>query len=172
MVSLSNHEEQALESLMSQHRERRRLAYPADQLFDLVADVESYPKFLPWCSEAKIVGRETKDGRAVLIADLVISFKVHKERFRSEVTLDRAARVIDTRYVDGPFKHMQSQWRFEPDGEAATMVGFSIDFQFKNRALQMLIGLLFEEAVRRIVSAFEDRARVLYGRKRFAGMSG
>ena len=142
------------------------MPYAADRLFDLVADVASYPKFLPWCSDAEVISREAKDGREVMLADLTISFKVHKERFRSEVTLDRAARTIGTRYIDGPFKHMVSEWRFEPASESATDVGFFIDFQFKSRALQMLIGLLFEEAVKRIVSAFESRARALYGRQR------
>lgn len=149
---------------MSTHRERRRMSYAADRLFDLVADVSSYPKFLPWCSDAAIISREERDGYEVMIADLTISFKIHKERFRSEVTLDHAACRIATRYIEGPFKRMVSEWRFEPEGERATNVNFSIDFEFRSRTLQMLIGVLFEQAVRRIVSAFESRARALYGR--------
>jgi coenzyme Q-binding protein COQ10 len=149
---------------MSKHREKKRLPYTADQMFDLVADVANYPKFLPWCSEARILSRDTKDGVETMIADLVISFKVYRERFRSEVKIDRSARKIGTRYLDGPFKYMLSEWRFTPAGEGACDVEFDIDFEFKNRALQMLIGIVFEEAVRRMVAAFEGRARVLYGR--------
>ena len=148
---------------MSTHHEKKRLPYSADQMFDLVADVASYPKFLPWCSEALILSREVKNGTETMIADLVISFKVYRERFRSDVILDRAARKITTRYLDGPFKHMESEWRFNFVGETACDVDFEIDFEFKNRMLQTLIGVVFAEAVRRMVAAFEGRARALYG---------
>lgn len=141
------------------------MPYPADQLFDLVADVESYPKFLPWCTQARVISREARGEIIVMLADMTISFKVHRETFRSEVTLDHEKRTIGTRYINGPFKRMISEWRFEPAGESATNVNFYIDFEFKNRALQMLIGLLFEEAVRRIVSAFETRAQALHNKK-------
>ena len=150
---------------MASHRERRLMPFPADQLFNLVADVESYPKFLPWCSDAQVISREARGSVIVMQADMTISFKVHREKFRSEVTLDHEARVIGTRYVNGPFKRMISEWRFEPAGERATNVNFFIDFEFRNHALQMLIGLLFEEAVRRIVAAFATRAEALYGKK-------
>jgi coenzyme Q-binding protein COQ10 len=140
------------------------MSFPADQLFDLVADVESYPQFLPWCSGARVISREARGGKTIMLADMTISFKIHQETFRSEVTLDREARTIGTRYVNGPFKRMVSEWRFEPAGERATNVNFFIDFEFRNRALQMLIGLLFEEAVRRIVAAFASRAEAIYGK--------
>ena len=140
------------------------MPFPADQLFDLVADVESYPKFLPWCSEARVISREARDSKTIMLADMTISFKVHKETFRSEVTLDREARTIGTRYVTGPFKRMISEWHFEPASDKATNVKFFIDFEFRNRALQMLIGLLFEEATRRIVGAFATRAAAVYGK--------
>ena len=141
------------------------MPYAADQLFDLVSDVESYPKFLPWCSAARVISREARGAVIVMLADMTISFKVHQETFRSEVTLDHEKRTIGTRYISGPFKRMISEWRFEPAGERSTNVNFCIDFEFKNRALQMLIGLLFEEAVRRIVSAFEARAHALYNKR-------
>ena len=150
---------------MASHRERRVMPFPADQLFDLVADVESYPKFLPWCSGARVISREAQDGKTIMLADITISFKVHQETFRSEVTLDREARTIGTRYINGPFRRMISEWRFEAQGERATNVNFFIDFEFRNRALQMLIGLLFEEATRRIVGAFAARAEAIYGKR-------
>jgi len=150
---------------VAEHRERRLMPFPADQLFDLVADVESYPKFLPWCSGARVISREALGSKTIMLADMTISFKVHQETFRSEVTLDPEARTIGTRYINGPFKRMISEWRFEPAGERAANVSFFIDFEFRNRALQMLIGLLFEEATRRIVGAFASRAEKLYGKR-------
>src|SRR5262249_12043633 len=146
------------EMAVASHRERRLMTFSPDQLFDLVADVESYPKFLPWCSDARVISREARGNVVVMLADMTISFKVHKETFRSEVTLDHERHVIGTRYVNGPFKRMVSEWCFEPAGARATNVNFFIDFEFRNRALQMLIGIVFEEATRRIVSAFATRA--------------
>lgn len=135
-------------------------------MFDLVADIESYPQFLPWNSAARIRSRETSpDGSEEIAADLVISFKVFRERFGSRVVLWPQAEPlrIDTEYLDGPFKHMRSGWIFTDRPGGGCHVEFFVDFEFRNAILQKLIGVVFHEAMVRIVRAFEARAKVLYG---------
>jgi coenzyme Q-binding protein COQ10 len=143
---------------MPTHAEHRRLPYRADQLFDLVADVERYPEFLPWCTGARI--RERKDN--VIIADLLIGFRMFRERFTSKVTLIRPDR-IDVSYSEGPFRYLDNHWSFEPQADGGCVIDFYVDFEFRSRLLQGLIGVLFNEAVRRMVAAFEGRAKQLYG---------
>ena len=132
-------------------------------MYDLVADVGRYPEFLPWCAAARI-RRETPqaDGSVLMEADLVISFKVFREQFGSRVVLWPEARKIDTEYLDGPFRYMKSNWAFR-DVEGGCEVSFFVDFEFKNAMLQGIIGLVFNEAMQRIVRAFERRAAELYG---------
>lgn len=149
---------------MPKHHEIRKLPWAARQMYDLVADVESYPQFLPWNAAARIRRRTSQDdGRMLMEADLVISFKVFRERFGSRVLLDPAALRIDTEYLDGPFKYMKSTWAFRDLPEGGSEVEFNVDFEFRNAILQGVIGLVFNEAMQRIVRAFEDRARKLYG---------
>jgi len=149
------------------HRDSRNLPYSARQMYDLVADIESYPQFLPWNSAARIRTRTTRaDGAEEIAADLVISFKVFRERFGSRVVLwpeQDGVWKIDTEYLDGPFKYMRSGWSFKDRPEGGCHVEFFVDFEFKNAILQRLIGVVFHEAMSRIVRAFEDRARKLYG---------
>jgi len=147
---------------MPKHHETRKLPYSAQQMFDLVADVESYPEFIPWISAARITSRRDTDPGEVLEVDLVISFKVFRERFRSRVTLDPAAMRIDTEYLDGPFKHMDSTWRFS-DAEGGCEVLFDVDFEFRSRLLGAAASTFFYDAMQRIVRAFERRAAELYG---------
>ncbi len=142
--------------------EKKLLPYTAAQMYDLVADVESYPKFLPWNSAARIRSRKNMGNHQVMEADLVISFKVFRERFGSRVTLWPEAKKINTEYLDGPFKYLHSNWMFT-DMEGGCEVDFFVDFEFKNIILQKLIGVVFGEAMRRTMRAFEDRAKVLYG---------
>lgn len=149
---------------MPTHSECRNLPYTAQQMYDLVADVGAYPEFLPWTSAARIRSRDPRpDGSVVLTADLVISFKVFRERFGSRVVLWDADRRIDTEYLDGPFKYMKSNWAFHDRPEGGCSVDFFVDFEFKNRILQGVIGVVFGEAMQRVVKAFEDRAAALYG---------
>lgn len=149
---------------MPTHNETRRMPYSAQQMYDLVADVWQYPQFLPWCAAARIRSVTPRDdGSEVMEADLVISFKVFRERFGSRVTLWPAARKIDTEYLDGPFRYMKSNWAFKEAGEDACEVTFFVDFEFRNAVLQGIIGLVFNEAMQRIVRAFERRAAQLYG---------
>lgn len=131
-------------------------------MYGLVADIESYPKFLPWNSAARIRSRRPIDGGEVIEADLVISFKVFRERFGSRVTLWPEAMKIDTEYLDGPFRYMRSDWAFR-DAPGGCEVEFQVDFEFRNAILQGIIGVVFNEAMHRVVRAFEARARALYG---------
>jgi len=149
---------------MPTHSETRTLPYTARQMYDLVADVARYPEFLPWTAAARIRSRTPhEDGSELIEADLVISFKVFRERFGSRVRLDPAAMTIDTSYLDGPFRHMHSQWAFRDVGEGRCEVAFFVDFEFRNAILQKVIGVVFDEAMRRVVRAFEARAAALHG---------
>lgn len=147
---------------MPTHAETRILPYSAQQMYDLVADVANYPKFLPWTAAARIKSVEDKGDHSVMDADLVISFKVFRERFTSRVILWPARKHIDTEYLDGPFKYMKSNWSFS-DVEGGCEVSFFVDFEFRNAILQKIIGVVFNEAMQRVVKAFEKRAEALYG---------
>jgi coenzyme Q-binding protein COQ10 len=150
---------------MPTHAENRRMPYSARQMYALVADVASYPEFLPWCQAARIRSvTPLPDGTGeVMAADLVISFKLFRERFGSRVTLRPAEYKIDVEYLDGPFRYLNNHWRFIPAGDAACDAEFFVDFEFRSSVLQALIGVVFNEAMHRIVRAFELRAAALYG---------
>lgn len=151
---------------MPTHQETRKMPYTAAQMYDLVADVARYPEFLPWCAAARIRSRTPMGEAEVMIADLVISFKVFRERFGSKVTLYPQITKIDTEYLDGPFKFLKSTWSFrdcEGAGASGCEVEFFVDFEFRNAILRGVIGVVFNEAMQRIVRAFERRAAVLYG---------
>ena len=144
---------------MPTHAEQRLLPYRPEQLFDLVADIERYPEFLPWCVACRV---NRRDG-AVVWGDLMVGFKVFRETFTSKVTLDRPDR-IHVEYVDGPFRYLNNHWRFVPeDGGKATTIDFYIDFEFRSRLLQKVATTVFNEAVRRMVGAFETRAHEVFG---------
>lgn len=147
---------------MPTHSETRFLPYSPQQMYDLVADVASYPQFLPWCAAARVKSVVPYDDKQVMTADLVISFKVFRERFGSRVVLCPEMKEIDTEYVDGPFRYMKSTWKFD-EAEGGCDVSFFVDFEFKNAILQGIIGVVFNEAMQRIVRAFERRAKELYG---------
>ncbi len=142
---------------MPTHAERQLVRYRPDQLFDLVADVGRYPEFLPWCVGARVRSRTETE----VVADLTIGFGPFRESFTSRVTLDRPRRVR-VRYERGPFRYLNNQWDFIPHA-AGTEVAFFVDFEFRSRLLQAAIGVVFNEAVRRMVNAFSRRAQKLYG---------
>ncbi|MBM3488331.1 MAG: type II toxin-antitoxin system RatA family toxin [Alphaproteobacteria bacterium] len=142
---------------MPSHAETRVLPYAPEAMYDLVADIDRYPEFLPWCTGVRIFRR---DGN-VVFADLMVGFKMVRETFTSKVTLSRSER-IDVEYLRGPFRHLKNHWVFRPHPSGCE-IDFYIDFDFRSRVLQALIGALFHEAVRRMVTAFEARARDLYG---------
>ena len=136
-------------------------------MFDLVADVERYPEFVPLCKALKIrQRRQNGDGTETVVADMTVSFKLVRETFASEVTLDRAGRKINVRYLRGPFSNLENRWTFEPKGEEACDVGFFIAYEFKSRMLAMLMGTMFDAAFAKFSMAFEKRADVVYGRPR------
>lgn len=147
---------------MPSHSEIRHLPFTAQQMYDLVADVGHYPEFLPWCSAARIRSTIQRDDAMILEADLVVSFKVFRERFGSRVTLYPKDQKIVTEYLDGPFRYLSSTWSFAT-AEGGCEVSFYVDFEFKNAILQGIIGVVFNEAMQRIVKAFERRASELYG---------
>jgi coenzyme Q-binding protein COQ10 len=149
---------------MPTHAEKRYLPYRPKQLFDLVAGVDKYPEFLPWCKASRITRREGD----TFYADLVVAFKVFRERFSSRVHVDPMDHRIDVDYINGPFKYLKNHWKFIEAEDGGTIIDFYVDFEFKSKVLQKLIGLLFEQAVHRMVSAFEVRARDLYGEQRAA----
>lgn len=148
---------------MPKHHEIKTLPYSAQQMYDLVADVASYPQFLPWNSAARITSRTPIERGEKMEADLVISFKVFRERFASRVMLYPGEKRIDTEYLDGPFKYMKSTWGFKDRDGGGCDVEFFVDFEFRNAILQGIIGMVFNDAMQRIVRAFERRAAVLYG---------
>jgi len=138
-------------------------------MFDLVADVERYPEFVPLCSALKVRQRMTKpDGTEVLVADMTVSFKLVKESFTSRVTLDRANQKILVEYLQGPFSKLENRWTFEPRGEAVCDVGFFLAYEFKSRMLALLMGSMFDAAFARFSIAFEKRADAIYGRRKLA----
>ena len=155
---------------MPHHHERRKLPYSPQQMYDLVADVASYPRFLPWTAAARVRSVEDRGDHAVMLADLVISFKVFRETFGSRVVLRPEDRVIETSYIDGPFRHMDSTWRFHevPGEPQCCEIEFEVDFEFKSRLLQGAANMFFQDAMQRVVRAFERRAAELHGAGRGA----
>ena len=148
---------------MPTHSETRHLPYSAQQMYDLVADVAQYPQFLPWCAAARIRNIVPEGNARRMDADLVISFKVFREKFGSRVLLWDEEKKIDTEYLDGPFRYMKSTWAFRDVDGGGCEVDFFVDFEFRNAVLQSIIGVVFNEAMQRIVRAFERRAAALYG---------
>ena len=144
---------------MPTHAEKKFLPYTPTELFDLVADMERYPEFLPWCVGTRIRSREGN----VVVSDMIIGYKAFRERFTSRVVLDRPTR-IDVAYTEGPFKYLTNHWIFRAE-ENGTTIDFFVDFEFRSRILQALIGVVFNEAVRIMVNAFERRAEVVYGKR-------
>ena len=151
---------------MPSFRTDKRLPFTPRQMFDLVADVERYPQFLPLCEALVVRSRETKDGKDILVADMTAGYQAIRETFRSRVTINPVALTVDAVGVPnspGPFSSIENRWRFAPAPEGCA-VAFSITYEFKSMILQMLVGALFERAFRRYVRAFEERAEQIYGR--------
>ncbi len=143
---------------MPTHAERRKMPYTPAQMFDLVAAVDVYPEFLPWCLASRITKREGD----VFYADLIIGYKMIREKFGSRVTALRPDH-IHVEYLSGPMKYLSNHWRFLPEPDGGCIIDFYVEFEFKNPVLQKLIAMFFEEAVKRMVGAFEARAKALYG---------
>ena len=151
---------------MPQFETRRPVPHTPEQMYDLVADVERYPEFLPLCEGLVVRSRKERDGKELLVADMTVGYKAIRETFTSRVTLDPDSRVILVEYLQGPFRHLQNRWRFVdvPGQAGAAEVHFFIDYEFRNRLLGMMMGAVFDKAFRRLAAAFEDRADKVYGR--------
>ena len=145
---------------MPTHAERRPLPYTPQQMYDLVAAIEKYPEFLPWVQGVRVTRRETD----TVYADLIVGFRMFRESFTSKVSL-MPPDTIDVKYLKGPLKYLNNRWHFEPNGPDGCIVDFYVDFEFKSRIFQSVAGALFNEAVRRMIHAFEGRAEAIYGRK-------
>jgi coenzyme Q-binding protein COQ10 len=144
---------------------RRRVRHDAAQMFDLVADVEKYPQFVPLCQSLRVKSRTPKgEGVETLVADMTVAYKLIRETFTSRVTLDRPKFQILVEYLNGPFSRMENRWVFGSAGEQLCDVEFFIDYEFKSRVLAMLMGAMFDAAFRRFAAAFEKRADEIYGR--------
>src|SRR4051794_4368362 len=154
---------------MPKFSSKRRVRHSASQMFDLVADVERYPEFVPLCKSLKIRQRTPgPDGTEIVIADMTVSFKLVREAFTSRVTLDRPNLKIMVEYLQGPFSNLENRWTFEPKSEAVCDVGFFLAYEFKSRMLALLMGSMFDAAFARFSIAFEKRADAIYGRRKLA----
>ena len=149
---------------MPQFSTKRRVRHSASEMFDLVADVEHYPEFVPLCRSLRVRKRtEENDGTEVIVADMTVAYKLIRETFTSRVTLDRAKLEILVEYLEGPFQKMSNRWSFRPAGEDACDVEFFIAYEFRSRTLGLLMGAMFDAAFRRFSAAFERRADQIYG---------
>jgi coenzyme Q-binding protein COQ10 len=150
---------------MPQFTTRRTVRHSAADMFNLVADVEHYPEFVPLCRSLRVRKRTPQpDGTEVLVADMTVAYKFVHEAFTSRVTLDRPNLQILVEYLDGPFSKLENRWTFRPTGEQTSEVEFFISYEFKSRTLGLLMGSMFDVAFRRFASAFERRADVVYAR--------
>jgi coenzyme Q-binding protein COQ10 len=151
---------------MHVYETKHPIGHPADDMFALVADVESYPKFLPLCEQLTLNRRECRDEKEVLIATMVIGYKLIRESFTTEVVLDPDTRTILVHYLDGPFSFLENRWRFTPLSAERSEIDFYIAYSFRSRLLERLMGGLFDKAVRKYTNAFEARADAIYGERR------
>ena len=150
---------------MPQFSTKRRVRHSASNMFDLVADMEKYPLFVPLCTALKVRSRTDKgDGVSVVIAAMTVAYKMIQQTFVTRDTLDRPNLKILVEYLDGPFSHLQNRWVFHPTGENSCEVEFFIDYEFKSRMLAMVMGAMFDTAFRKFSAAFEQRADRIYGR--------
>ena len=150
---------------MPQYETTRRVAHSPEHMFALVADVEQYPQFLPMCEALSVRSRREREGITLLVADMTVGYKAIRETFTSQVVLRPDKNLIDVRYVDGPFRHLENRWTFEPKEGGGCLVHFHIDYEFKSRILGALMGAMFDRAFRKFAEAFEKRADEVYGRQ-------
>jgi coenzyme Q-binding protein COQ10 len=150
---------------MPTFRTSRRVRHSAAHMFDLVADVERYPEFLPLCEGLKVLRRTTdEDGREVLVADMTVGYRAIHETFTSRVTLDRPGSKILVEYINGPFRQLENRWTFKDDeAGGGSTVEFFIAYEFRSRTLGLLMGAMFDKAFRKFAEAFEERANSVYG---------
>jgi coenzyme Q-binding protein COQ10 len=154
----------ARKGLMPQYQTSRHVQHSAAHMFELVADVERYPEFVPLCRSLRVRGRSAENGHDVITATMTVAYKLLSESFTTRIILDREANEIRVSYIDGPFRYLENVWSFEPTGETSCRIGFRIDYEFRSRILQALMGAAFDTAFRKFANAFEARADQIYGR--------
>lgn len=137
--------------------------HSATQMFDLVADVERYPEFLPMCEALRVRERRERDDATMLVADMTVGYKMIRETFTSRVVLKPEQNTIDVSYLEGPFRYLDNRWRFEARPDGGCDVRFAIDYEFKSRTLGMVMGAMFDKAFRMFSEAFQKRAFDVYG---------
>ena len=147
---------------MPKFETHRPVPHTPDQMFDLVADVERYPEFLPLCNGLVVRSRKERDGKTLLVADMTVGYKAIRETFTTQVLLNRAEHVIDVHYIDGPFKYLNNRWGFQPTADGGCTIDFFIDYEFKSSILGALMGSMFDRAFRMFTEAFETRAGKIY----------
>ncbi|NML73472.1 type II toxin-antitoxin system RatA family toxin [Rhizobium sp. S-51] len=147
---------------MPQFETRRPVRHSPEQMFALVADIGRYPEFLPLCEALTIRSRRERDGKELLVADMTVGYKAIRETFTTQVLLVPAERVIDVKYIEGPFRYLDNRWRFEETADGGCLVHFFIDYEFKSRILGALMGSMFDRAFRMFAEAFEARADKIY----------
>ena len=147
---------------MPQFETRRLVKHSPDRMYDLVADVEKYPEFLPLCDGLTVRSKKERDGKTLLVADMTVGYKAIRETFTTQVLLKPEERAIDVKYLDGPFRYLDNRWRFEPTDDGGCSVYFFIDYEFKSRLLGALMGSMFDRAFRMFAEAFEARADRIY----------
>lgn len=148
---------------MPRHREVRRLAWSATEMFDLVADIGRYPEFLPWVQGIRVgPERPLHDSKTVVVADMVVGFRMIREKFTSRVTLERP-KTVHVEYLEGPMKYLFNDWTFRDAEGGGCEIDFAVDFEFRNRAFEALAGMFFIQAFEKMVAGFVTRAEALYG---------
>jgi coenzyme Q-binding protein COQ10 len=149
---------------MPQFTATRQVQHRAEQMLALVADVETYPQFVPMCEALTIRSRKERDGKTLLVADMTVGYKLIRETFTTQVLLKPDERVIEVKYIDGPFRYLDNRWTFVPVGDGTQSdVDFFIDYEFKSRTLGLVMGSMFDLAFRKFAEAFEKRADQIYG---------
>ncbi len=146
----------------------RRIAHSAADMFALVADVEQYPKFVPLCQGLRVLKREAQADSEVIIAYMTVAYKLFSESFTSRVRIKPAEQVIMVDYLDGPFKRLDNRWTFTPVSDTESKIAFFLDYEFRSKPLQVLMGSVFDRAFRKFADAFEARADEVYGKRRRA----
>jgi coenzyme Q-binding protein COQ10 len=153
---------------MTARRTSTDVPFSARQMYELVADVEQYPDFIPWCVALRVVRRDLRNDAGTLLADMVVAYRVFRERFRSKVTLDPAQFAVDAHYTEGPFQTLRTEWRFTEKRDGGSTIDFFIEFQFRSLLLQSTARMVFEQAFARMTDAFVARAYELYGDRAIA----
>lgn len=148
---------------MPQFETIKHVTHPPDEMFGLVADIERYPEFVPLCEALTVRSKREREGRTVFVAEMTVGYKAIRETFTSQVLLKPDEKIIDVKYLDGPFRYLQNHWRFDPAADGGTDIHFFIDYEFKSRVLAALMGAMFDRAFRMFTHAFEKRADALYG---------